>query len=78
MPYGIIHTYGKNAFTIETNDKKQYYASYYLNMDFLENIIDIYLDNLPVKFDIDYNRYSGESNGSKRYYAINLTIELVI
>ena len=78
MPYGNIHTYGNQAFTIETNDKKQYYGPYELNKQFIEQAEFLIFYKIPVKFDINYKKYAGESNGFKRYFAINLTIELVI
>ena len=79
MPYGIIITFGTKALTIQTNDKKQYYAPF-KNLDkcFLEIINEINLIRLPVKFNINENLFSGYSNGCKRYYAENIIIELII
>jgi len=78
MPYGVVLTFGKKALTVQTPDNKQYYVPFEdLDESFVNDTNELLIYGLPVKFDIDYTRFSGKSNGNKRYYAKNIVIEIV-
>ena len=78
MHRGIIKTYGKKALTIITDEKVQYYAP----LDDVEELIFPFLKQpfspIVVNFDINYEKWSGHSNGKKRYFAYNVKISDVI
>ena len=78
MHTGIIKTYGKKALTIITDEKVQYYAP----LDDVEELIFPFLKQpfspIVVNFDINYEKWSGHSNGKKRYFAYNVKISDVI
>tara|TARA_B100000963_G_C22303786_1_gene526897 strand:+ start:257 stop:496 length:240 start_codon:yes stop_codon:yes gene_type:complete len=79
MPQGFVRSFGKKAITIQTQDRKQYYA-------LIENISDKNLLNhlqhplpyIPVQFDIDTNSHSGTTKFGPRFYATNIHIHLII
>lgn len=78
MHRGLIKTYGKKALTIITDEKEQYYAP----LDDVEELIFPFLKHpfspILVDFNINYDKWSGNSNGNKRYFAYNVKISDVI
>lgn len=78
MEYGVIKTFGRYAVTIQSSNKQQYYAPFEsLDEIILEKLV-FPLPQLPVKFTVNKNKYSGESRYGKRYYAEDVTLNLEI
>ena len=72
MNVGFIRSFGKHALTIQNNKKVQFYGHY-------DDIVDAELKDkiclhLPVMFNIDYTRSSGDTPLGPRYYAVNITL----
>ena len=74
MNEGRILTYGKKAVTIQNKQKNQFYAPINEVEDLIIPFLRYPLHPIYVTYDIDYNNYSGEANGIKRYYAYNVKI----
>ena len=74
MSEGKIITFGKKAVTIQNDNKEQFYAP----LENLEDLIIPFLHHpytpLYVSFNINYKKFSGQSNNKKRYFAYNVKL----
>ena len=77
MESGIIRSYGKQALTIQTENKKQYYAPFKNIDECVKKCIGQGLQNIPVKFNINYNISSGKTRFGMRYYAEDVELDLI-
>lgn len=76
MNKGIVKFFGKLAITIEDNEKRQYYAPFEdVDKYVLEQLI-LPLPVLPIKFNVNKEKYSGYSKKIPRYYAYNVKLDL--
>lgn len=73
---GIVKSFGSKAVSLETSDKRQYYA---LFCDVHQEVMKCLIPQLevPVIFEVDTTRFSGETIFGKRYYAKNVTLQNV-
>lgn len=77
MIEGYIKTFGEKAITIQTAGGNQYYGLYENIKD--KEIMDYLKKDLPfipVKFFPDIFRWSGETKYGKRFYALEIELDL--
>jgi hypothetical protein len=74
---GIVKSFGSKAISIQTGDKKQYYAPY---CDVADQVIKCLVPRLrvPVLFKVDTTRVAGVTSFGKRYYATHVVLQDVV
>ena len=78
MPSGLIITYGKKAATLQNKDKEQFYAPFGELDEMILYLLKYPFLPIQVTYKVDYNNYSYENNGKKRYYAYNVKMINII
>lgn len=73
---GVVRSFGTKAISLETEDKRQYYAPF---CDVHKEVMGCLVPKLevPVIFEVDITRFAGETVFGKRYYAKNVTLQNV-
>ena len=71
---GLVKSFGSKAISIQTKDKRQFYAPY-CNVD--EQVVKCLVPRLqvPVVFDVDTTQIAGETIFGNRYYATNVVLQ---
>jgi len=74
---GFVKSFGDLALSLETDDRRQYYAPY-ANVD--SEVMQYLVANLrvPVAFNVDTTQYAGTNNFGKRYFATNVQLQDVV
>ena len=73
---GIVKTYGDKAITIETENKRQYYALMANVHHTIREQLIYPLPILPVKFHPVKSMTAGKTNKGPRYYAVNVVLDV--
>ena len=73
---GIVKTYGDKAITIETENKRQYYALMGNVHHTIREQLIYPLPILPVKFHPVKSMTAGKTNKGPRYYAVNVELDV--
>jgi len=71
---GLVKTFGSKAISIQTEDKRQYYAPY---CNVAEQVVKCLVPHLyvPVVFDVDTTQIAGKTVFGNRYYATNVVLQ---
>ena len=73
---GIVKTFGKKAITIETDNKRQYYALFANVHHNIKEQLKYPLPILPVKFHPVRSMSSGTTPMGPRYFAVNVELDV--
>ena len=76
MKKGIVKTFGKLAISIEDKEKNQYYAPFEDVDKYVLEQLTYPLPVLPIKFNINKEKFSDYSKNIPRYYAYNVQLDL--
>ena len=71
---GIVKTFGDLALSLETEDGWQFYAPYANVDDEVLQYLVLWL-RVPVRFNVDWYKYSGENRLGKRYFATDVKLQ---
>lgn len=74
---GVVKTYGTKAITIETENKRQYYALMANVHHSIREQLNYPLPILPVKFHPVKSMIAGKTIKGPRYYAVNVELDVV-
>ena len=73
---GIVKTFGDKAITIETEDKRQYYALFGNVHHNIKEQLTYPMPVLPVKFHPVRSMTSGKTINGPRYLAVNVELDV--